>query len=681
MGSQNSLIQKYIPFEMVVDTTIAGSSGVGNFIIPLINSGSYSYRFLINWGDGYENRITTWNDPSLTHTYTGGTSPYTIKIYGKCDYIGYNFAADSDKILDILSWGNIAWGTFGQSFSGGLNLSGVTTTPPIVERVNGNYLQTFAFSPKLDFDMGLWDTSNALYLQSTFRNCSIFNNGGSPSISGWSTTNCVSMSSLFEGSAFNQPIDSWDVSNVVNHMAYMFKDTPFNQVLSSWDVSQVTNMTAMFEGTPFNQDIGSWVVSSCGGLSSMFKNNTVFNNSGSTSISGWTTSACTNMSSMFYQSDAFNQPIDSWDVSKVTSMDSMFFGTALFNQPLNSWNVGNVITLEDMFWGSVFDQPLNNWNTSGVTNMSSTFDSADFNQDIGSWDVSGVDGTAFNNGFQGMFSSNPFFNNGGSPSISGWTIGSSPVSMRSMFQNADAFNQPIGPWDVSNVTDMSFMFAASALFNQNLSNWDVGNVTTFRSTFNGTPFNNGGSPDISGWTVSNLTTTQGMFSSSASFNQPIGSWDTSNILDMSFMFDGATLFNQPIDSWDVSNVTSTAAMFQNGDAFNQPLDSWDVSKVIDMSSMFDTNPSSFDQDISMWNVSGVTNMTKMLDNSNISVDNYNHILTGWTGWDGTGTTKTLVSGVTFGAAGLNFTSGSTAEDARNYLITGLTWTITDGGGV
>jgi len=69
----------------------------------------------------------------------------------------------------------------------------------------------------------------------------------------------------------------------------------------------------------------------------------------------------------------------------------------------------------------------------------------------------------------------------------------------------------------------------------------------------------------------------------------------------------------------------------------------------------------------------------MLDNTAISVANYNSILTGWTGWDGTGATKTLQSNVTFGASGLNYTSGSTAQDAHDYLVNTLTWTITDAG--
>ena len=52
--------------------------------------------------------------------------------------------------------------------------------------------------------------------------------------------------------------------------------------------------------------------------------------------------------------------------------------------------------------------------------------------------------------------------------------------MRAMFLNAKYFNQPIGDWDVSNVTDMGFMFgyfAEQVAFNQDLSGWNVTKVT------------------------------------------------------------------------------------------------------------------------------------------------------------------------------------------------------------
>jgi surface protein len=49
--------------------------------------------------------------------------------------------------------------------------------------------------------------------------------------------------------------------------------------------------------------------------------------------------------------------------------------------------------------------------------------------------------------------------------------------MQAMFLYCEVLNQPIGDWDVSNVTNMSLMFFYATFFNQDLSSWDVFDVT------------------------------------------------------------------------------------------------------------------------------------------------------------------------------------------------------------
>jgi surface protein len=55
--------------------------------------------------------------------------------------------------------------------------------------------------------------------------------------------------------------------------------------------------------------------------------------------------------------------------------------------------------------------------------------------------------------------------------------------MYGLFWNATAFNQNIGNWDVSNVTNMGEMFYGASAFNQNICNWDVSKVTNMRQLF------------------------------------------------------------------------------------------------------------------------------------------------------------------------------------------------------
>ena len=49
--------------------------------------------------------------------------------------------------------------------------------------------------------------------------------------------------------------------------------------------------------------------------------------------------------------------------------------------------------------------------------------------------------------------------------------------MDSTFRSATAFNQPIGSWNVANVTDMDIMLRSTA-FNQDISNWNIVKVST-----------------------------------------------------------------------------------------------------------------------------------------------------------------------------------------------------------
>ena len=150
------------------------------------------------------------------------------------------------------------------------------------------------------------------------------------------------------------------------------------------------------------------------------------------------------------------------------------------------------------------------------------------------------------------------------------------------------------------ITDMHDLFNPNASFYASYDDSDKVVVRTFNQ-------------NIGAWDTSNVTNMSGMFKDANEFNQNISNWDTSKVTDMSFMFYNSKddkryeikEFNQDISSWDTSRVQNMRAMFYQADKFNQDISSWDTSRVEDMSYMF-YKAISFDKDLSRWDVRSVT---------------------------------------------------------------------------
>ena len=229
-------------------------------------------------------------------------------------------------------------------------------------------------------------------------------------------------------------------------------------------------------------------------------------------------------------------------------------------------------------WGQIITVNFTKLCTTRVTEMNALFLCyEDFNQPIGNWDTSNV------TDMSGMFCSecaDSQFNQ----DISQWDV-SNVTNMSGMFSQGGVFNQDISQWIVSSVTNMSLMFSNS-VFNQELGDWNVSSVTNMNSMFSNAEFNQ----DIGNWDVSNVANLSYMFSGSSSFNQPIGGWSVSNVNDMRGMFYDASAFNQPIGNWDVSSVTNVSFMFYNAESFNQDLGNWAVDNVLDCPNFSDETP-------------------------------------------------------------------------------------------
>ena len=148
------------------------------------------------------------------------------------------------------------------------------------------------------------------------------------------------MDSMFSGAhAFNQPLNSWNVSSVTNMEGMFSEAQAFDQPLNSWNVSSVTNMGGLFlNAAVFNQDLCSWDVSSVTKMGKLFMEATRFNHA----LNCWNTSKVTDMEFMFATARAFNQPLDTWDLGSVTDMSYMFNQASDFNQDIGVWHFDTV---------------------------------------------------------------------------------------------------------------------------------------------------------------------------------------------------------------------------------------------------------------------------------------------------------------------------------------------------
>ena len=103
---------------------------------------------------------------------------------------------------------------------------------------------------------------------------------------------------------------------------------------------------------------------------------------------------------------------------------------------------------------------------------------------------------------------------------------------------ATNFNQNIGSWNVSNVTNMSATFFSAQKFNQNITNWAMSNVLTCQNMFvDAQRFNQ----PIGVWLLGACVNFGGMFSSAIDFNQNIGNWNVSNGMNFLNFMSGKTL--------------------------------------------------------------------------------------------------------------------------------------------
>jgi hypothetical protein len=243
-------------------------------------------------------------------------------------------------------------------------------------------------------------------------------------------------------------------------------------------------------------------------------------------------------------------------------------------------------------------------------------------------------------------------------------------SLSRLFFNAPNFNYPCNDWNVSQITNFNSVFRGTQ-FNQNIDSWNVSNGASFFHMFRQSQFNQ----NIDNWNMANATDITGMFEN-CPFNQPLNSWNVGNVQIMSNLFSQCP-FNQPLNNWRPAKVTNLAGAFANK-FFDQNVSGWSLNACTTMALMF-YNTGGNPVGVGTWNIPVLQNAGQMFQLNSLTKSTYDALLTGWTGWNGIAATKVLSTSVSFHAGFSNYSAGSNAAAARNYLVTILGWSIVDSG--
>jgi surface protein len=227
--------------------------------------------------------------------------------------------------------------------------------------------------------------------------------------------------------------------------------------------------------------------------------------------------------------------------------------------------------------------------------------------------------------------------------------------MYRMFRDAAAFNQNIGGWDVSAVSNMGSMFHNAVAFNQDITGWtttaltDSSNMFLTATAFLAAHINCGtgnaasfGPPCVVDSVASKTPNdvVSNTVSSGGDNYGPPSAWQSvtkfqskaalATAITNCLLFDSTgfeccsstggaaadcgVAGTVDMAGWDVSGVTDMALLFSTHLSFNEPIGNWDVAQVTTMEGMF-SGGSDFNQDIASWNTRRVTTMKDMFANS------------------------------------------------------------------
>ncbi len=369
-------------------------SDTNQFELPLINSGTQD--FVVDWGDGEQDKITAWDDTAKLHSYY----TYGSELVTNGDFA--NWTGDNPDNYLVLNEdaNNYVTESNGQLRMVSDNSATIAIRPEPTTMLSSD--STYRVSVDLTFTTGTLNISGVefntsgtkvFYLTppSTYLQLAkgsaldvLIDNLSIVEQTPDTTPKTISIDGTIQGWQFNAPGDYLKLNNInrwgaleLQRNAMFFRCAAMTCTATDAPVITTTNFYRMFRGcTNFNGAIGNWDVS-----------------------------RVREMSQSLMYCPNFNQPLNDWDVSSVNNFTQMFHGATNFNQSLNEWQINNseIVTMYAMFYDCPnFNGDIYSWDTSTVWNMKlMLFNCDSFDQSLAAWNIEGVTdfGDISGNGF------------------------------------------------------------------------------------------------------------------------------------------------------------------------------------------------------------------------------------------------------------------------------------------
>lgn len=350
--NNNSTLQSNVPLTLPPITLNGTGATAGKFNCNGVNSTAGQLRLNNTW----QNAAGSWGS-----TTSGATNQNSTYFTGAAGVLNVS----SPMIIEVVT-----------------TAPGQTVTLPLSGTVNVlvNWGDATSNTYTVDADVDKVYATAGTYTITISGLLTQFGNGDNPDGPGsyanperitrvlnWGGTGLQSLFGAFRGSTNLVQVPNDFPPKVVN-VGWMFKNSNFNQPIGTWNMSNVRRMGHMFENnTVFNQNIGAWDVSNVWDMRFMFLGATAFNNGGSPSIGNWNTASLSRPRGMFFNCVSFDQNLGNWNTSNFFDLLDMFMGAQLSHCNYNATLIGWASQSPDPIRSNSFNGGNSKYTVAGST--------------------------------------------------------------------------------------------------------------------------------------------------------------------------------------------------------------------------------------------------------------------------------------------------------------------------